>query len=69
MVPFSRGNSNIKEKPCTAVTSLKEQYLDQLTHVNQQIKTREMGLNIGFNVLEMMATTLEYQKVCAEWVP
>jgi len=73
---FSSGNSNIKDKPCTklpctAVTSLTEQHLDQLTHTNQQIKTRELctRLNIDLNALEMIATMLEYHKVCAEWVP
>ena len=76
MVCFSRGNSNVKDKPrsgrpCTAVTPRNEERLDQLICANWQITIRELctALNIGFSALETMVATLEYRKVCTRWVP
>ena len=76
VVRFSSGDSDVKDKPhsgqpCTAVTPRNEERLDQLSHVNRQIMTMElcMELNIGFNALETMVVTLEYRKVSARRVP
>jgi len=67
VVRFSSGDSNSKDKlcsrwPCTAVTPLNEECLDQLMHVNWWIMTRELWteLNIGLNALETLGATLEY---------
>ena len=67
VVHFSSGNSDVKDKPfsgwpCTAVTLQNEKCLNQFIHVNQQITTRElhMELNIVFNALEITMAVLEY---------
>ena len=69
---FSSDDSDMKDKPhsrrpCTTVTPRNEEHLDQVISANWQITTRELctELNIGFNALETMVTTLEYRKICA----
>ena len=61
---ISNGDSNMKNKPhsgqsCIAVTIQNEEHFSQLIHVNQQIMTTElcMELSIGFNVLKTMVAT------------
>ena len=63
---FSSRDSDVKVKlrsrwPCTAVTQQNEEHLNQLIHANQEIMIRELctELNVVFNVLETVVTTLE----------
>ena len=76
VVRFSSGDGNMKDKPCsgqpcTAVTPQNAKRLDQLTHVNCQITTKDLGteLNISFSALEMMVATMERHEVYIRWVP
>ena len=69
VVHFISGESNMKDKPhsgrpCSAATSQNEECLDQLMHMNREIATRQlsMELNSGFIAFLEMVETLEYCK-------
>lgn len=75
MVLFTNGSGDMKgkpysEQPYTDVT-WNEEYFDQLIHANQWIMSRELctELNINFNALETMVSTLEFHEAYAKWVP
>ena len=71
---FQSDGSSVKDEPYFDMTmhsccTIKRRVL--IICVNQQITIRELckELNTGFSVLEVMVVMLEYQKVCARWVP
>jgi hypothetical protein len=70
VVRFSSDDSDVRDRPRTAVRPLYEESLDQVIRSDRLIMTRElcMELNVGFSALEIMLATLEYHKVCARWV-
>jgi hypothetical protein len=66
-----RKTSHVLDGHAPAVTPRNEEHLDQLIHVNRQITSRELclELNINFSALETTVAMLEYCKVYASWVP
>ena len=72
MVCFSSADSNMEDKPHSRQPSTQnEESLNQITCTNQWIMTKELctELSICFSALEMGLATLEYHKVCSNWVP